>query len=87
MDTSRVLSSASSSASPATSAFTIPGAPGTSSSEMMGFIRDEISGLESCLVHTMLRQVSDAVQAQLSQAISQVSISPQAVPSTSAWAP
>ncbi|MQM12411.1 hypothetical protein Taro_045329 [Colocasia esculenta] len=71
MDTSRVLSSASSSGSQGTSAFTKPGSLGTSPSEMMGFIRDEIFGLESRLVHTMHTQVSDAVQAQLSQAISQ----------------
>ncbi|MQM18724.1 hypothetical protein Taro_051719 [Colocasia esculenta] len=38
MDTSRVLSGTSSSASHAASAFTTPGAPGTSPSEMMGFI-------------------------------------------------
>ncbi|MQL96200.1 hypothetical protein Taro_028877 [Colocasia esculenta] len=38
MDTSRVLSSASSLASQTTSAFTTPGAPGTSPSEIMGFI-------------------------------------------------
>ncbi|MQL88412.1 hypothetical protein Taro_020974 [Colocasia esculenta] len=50
----------------ATSAFTTPGAPGTAFSEVMGFIRDEISGLESRLVHTMHIQVSDTVQAQLS---------------------
>ncbi|MQM20655.1 hypothetical protein Taro_053680 [Colocasia esculenta] len=91
VDTSRVLSGASISASQATSAFTTPGASGTSPSEMMGFIRDEISGLESRLVHTMHTQVSDAVQAQLSQAISQalfqVSIPPQAAPSTLARAP
>ncbi|MQL79881.1 hypothetical protein Taro_012323 [Colocasia esculenta] len=92
IDTSRVLSGASSSGSQATSAFTTPGAPGTSLSEMMGFIQDEISGLESRLVHTMYTQVSNTVQAQLSQDISQaisqalslVSIPPQAVPSTSA---
>ncbi|MQL76998.1 hypothetical protein Taro_009389 [Colocasia esculenta] len=71
MDTSRVLSGASSSASQPTSAFPTPGAPGTSPSVMMGFIRDEISSLESRLAHTMQTQVSDAVQAQLSQAISQ----------------
>ncbi|MQM05603.1 hypothetical protein Taro_038416 [Colocasia esculenta] len=73
MDTSRVLSGASSSASQ-TSAFTTTGAPGTSPSEMMGFIRDEISSLESRLaetmeshiVHTIQTQVSDAVQSQLS---------------------
>ncbi|MQL79502.1 hypothetical protein Taro_011938 [Colocasia esculenta] len=78
MDTSRVLSGGSSSSSQ-TSAFTTPGAPGTSPSEMMGFIVDMISSLESRLaqtmesrlVHTMQMQVSDAVQAQLSQAISQ----------------
>ncbi|MQM14267.1 hypothetical protein Taro_047198 [Colocasia esculenta] len=84
MDTSRVLSGTSSSASQ-TSAFTTASAPGTSPSEMMGFIRDEISGLESRLVEamesclaltmeshivlTIRTQVSDAVQA-LSQAIS-----------------
>ncbi|MQL87583.1 hypothetical protein Taro_020129, partial [Colocasia esculenta] len=71
MDTSSVLSGASSLGSLATSAFTTPGALGTSPSEMMGFLRDEISGLESRLVHTMHTQVSDAVQALLSQAISQ----------------
>ncbi|MQL94326.1 hypothetical protein Taro_026981 [Colocasia esculenta] len=38
MDTSRVLSGASNSGSQATSAFTTPGTPGTSPSEMMGFI-------------------------------------------------
>ncbi|MQM00538.1 hypothetical protein Taro_033273 [Colocasia esculenta] len=69
MDTSRVLSCALSSASQ-TSALTKPGAPGTPS-EMMGFIRDEISGLESRLAQTMQMQVSDAVQGQLSQALSQ----------------
>ncbi|MQM20877.1 hypothetical protein Taro_053908 [Colocasia esculenta] len=52
IDTSRVLSGASSSASQ-TSAFTTAGAPGTSPSEMMGFIRDEIFGLESRLAETM----------------------------------
>ncbi|MQL95576.1 hypothetical protein Taro_028245 [Colocasia esculenta] len=73
---------------PETSAFTTAGAPGTSPSEMMGFIRDEISGLESRLaktmesrlaqtmesrlVHMIQTQVSDAIQAQLSQALSQV---------------
>ncbi|MQM22781.1 hypothetical protein Taro_055838, partial [Colocasia esculenta] len=98
MDTSRVLSGTSSSASH-TSAFTTAGAPGTSPSEMRGFIRDEIFGLESRLaqtmesrlVHTIHTHVSDAVQAQLSQAISQalsqVSIPPQAAPSTSTRAP
>ncbi|MQL86726.1 hypothetical protein Taro_019262, partial [Colocasia esculenta] len=78
MDTSRVLSGALSSTSH-TSAFTIAGAPGTSPSEMTGFIRDEISSLESRLaqtmeshiVHTIQTQVSDAVQAQLSQALPQ----------------
>ncbi|MQL99800.1 hypothetical protein Taro_032528, partial [Colocasia esculenta] len=71
MDTSKVLSGASSSASQVTSAVTTPRAPGTSPSETMGFIRDETSGLESRLAHTKQTQVSDAVQAQLSQAISQ----------------
>ncbi|MQL98303.1 hypothetical protein Taro_031016 [Colocasia esculenta] len=73
MDTRRVLSGASSSASQ-TSAFTTAGAPGTSPSEMRGFIRDEISSLESRLaqtmesrlVHTIQAHVSDAFQAQLS---------------------
>ncbi|MQL92348.1 hypothetical protein Taro_024975 [Colocasia esculenta] len=52
IDTSRVLSSASSSGSQATSAFTTPSAP--------------ISApIKSRLVHTMHMQVSDAVQAQL----------------------
>ncbi|MQM10057.1 hypothetical protein Taro_042948 [Colocasia esculenta] len=69
MDTSKVLSSASSSSSQVTSAFTTPGAPGTSPSEMMGFIQDEITSLESRLIHTMHTQVSNAVQAQLSQAV------------------
>ncbi|MQL94631.1 hypothetical protein Taro_027293 [Colocasia esculenta] len=59
MDTSKVLSGASSSASQ-TSAFNTPSALGTPS-EMMGFIRDEISGLESRLAQTMQMQVSDAV--------------------------
>ncbi|MQL69121.1 hypothetical protein Taro_001419 [Colocasia esculenta] len=53
MDTSRVLSGASSSGSQMTSAFTTLDALGTSPSEMMAFIRDEISDLESRLVHTM----------------------------------
>ncbi|MQL92839.1 hypothetical protein Taro_025477 [Colocasia esculenta] len=86
MDTSRVLTGAPSSASQ-TSAFSTPaGAPGTSPSEMMGFIADTISGLESRLDETMetrlvqtmetrlvemQTQMSDAVQAQLSQALSQ----------------
>ncbi|MQL72355.1 hypothetical protein Taro_004690 [Colocasia esculenta] len=52
MDTSRVLSGGSSSSSQ-TSAFTTPGAPGTSPSEMMGFIVDTIFGLESRLAQTM----------------------------------
>ncbi|MQM10911.1 hypothetical protein Taro_043809 [Colocasia esculenta] len=86
MDTSRVLFGASSSASHATSAFTTPCAPSTSPNEMMDFIRDEIFGLESHLAHMMQMQVSDAVQAQLSQALSQVNIPPQAAPSTSALA-
>ncbi|MQM05576.1 hypothetical protein Taro_038393 [Colocasia esculenta] len=102
IDTSRVLSGASSSASQTSVFSTAAGALGTSPNEMMGFIADTISGLEShlaqmmetCLVQ-MQTQVSDAVQAQLSQALSlaishalsQVSIPPQAAPSTSAQAP
>ncbi|MQL72539.1 hypothetical protein Taro_004872 [Colocasia esculenta] len=68
MDMGRVLSDALSSASQ-TSAFTTPGAPGTPN-EMISFIRDEISGLESRLAQTMQMQMSDAIQAQLSQALS-----------------
>ncbi|MQL69329.1 hypothetical protein Taro_001592 [Colocasia esculenta] len=34
-------------------AFTTPSAPGIAPSEVMGFIQDEISGLEPCLVHMM----------------------------------
>ncbi|MQM03845.1 hypothetical protein Taro_036633, partial [Colocasia esculenta] len=102
MDTSKVLSGAASSASQ-TSAFSMGiGAPTTSPSDMMGFIADTISGLESHLDQTMetrlvqmQTQVTDALQAQLSQtlsqvislALSQVSIPPQAAPSTSAQAP
>ncbi|MQM18617.1 hypothetical protein Taro_051610 [Colocasia esculenta] len=49
IDMSRVLSGASSSASQ-TNAFNVGvGTPGTSPSDMMGFIADTISGLESCL--------------------------------------
>ncbi|MQM22913.1 hypothetical protein Taro_055972 [Colocasia esculenta] len=62
MDMSSVLSGASSSGSHATSAFTKLGAPSTSPSEVMGFIRDEISGLESRMFHTMHTQVSDAAR-------------------------
>ncbi|MQL77041.1 hypothetical protein Taro_009449 [Colocasia esculenta] len=69
MDTSRVFSSTSSSASH-TSAFTTVGAPGTSPSEMRGFIQDEISGLESRLAQTM-ESCLGTVQAQLSQALFQ----------------
>ncbi|MQL69402.1 hypothetical protein Taro_001685 [Colocasia esculenta] len=91
MDTSKVLSGTSSSSSQATSAFTTYGASGTTPSEVMGFIRDEISSLESRLVHTMHTHVSNAVQAQLSQALSlalfQANLPPQATPSTSAQAP
>ncbi|MQM15553.1 hypothetical protein Taro_048499 [Colocasia esculenta] len=61
MDMSRVLSGTSSLGSHVTSAFTTPGASGTSPSKMMGFIRDEISGLESRLVHTKHSQVCDVV--------------------------
>ncbi|MQM17808.1 hypothetical protein Taro_050784 [Colocasia esculenta] len=71
MDTSRVLSGSSSSTSQ-TSAFSTPaGALGTSPSEMMGFIEDTISAetMETRLVQ-MQTQMSDAVQAQFSQALS-----------------
>ncbi|MQL82236.1 hypothetical protein Taro_014703 [Colocasia esculenta] len=48
---------------PKTSAFTTPGALDTSPNEMMGFILDTISSLESRLAQTMQMQVSDTVQA------------------------
>ncbi|MQM04107.1 hypothetical protein Taro_036897 [Colocasia esculenta] len=90
MNMSRVLFVASSSGSQVTSAFTTPGAPGTAPSDVMGFIRDEISSFEFHLVHMMHAQVSDAIQVQLSQALSQAlshaffqaNIPPQAAPST-----
>ncbi|MQL76191.1 hypothetical protein Taro_008556 [Colocasia esculenta] len=81
MDTSRVLSGASSSASQ-TSAFTTPGAPGNTPSVMMGFNLDTIFGLVSRLAQTMKILVSNAVQA-----LSQAGNPPQAAPSTSARAP
>ncbi|MQL82562.1 hypothetical protein Taro_015044 [Colocasia esculenta] len=102
IDTSRVLSGASSSASQTNAFNPGVGTPGTYPSDMMGFITNMISGLESCLAQTMetrlvqmQMQVTDALQAQLSQtlsqvisqALSQVSIPPQAAPSTSAHAP
>ncbi|MQL86391.1 hypothetical protein Taro_018924, partial [Colocasia esculenta] len=94
MDTSRVFSGASSSASHTSAFSTQAGAPSTSPSEVMGFIADTISGLESRLAQTMetrlsqtmetrlaqtmethlvrmQTQMSDAVQAQLSQTLSQ----------------
>ncbi|MQM11409.1 hypothetical protein Taro_044313 [Colocasia esculenta] len=52
IDTSRVFSGTSSSASH-TSALTTVGAPGTSPNEMRGFIADTISGLESRLAQMM----------------------------------
>ncbi|MQM08402.1 hypothetical protein Taro_041258 [Colocasia esculenta] len=61
MDTSRVFSGTLSSASH-TSAFTTAGAPGTSPNEMRGFIRDEISSLESRLAQTMESRIG-AIQA------------------------
>ncbi|MQM11035.1 hypothetical protein Taro_043936 [Colocasia esculenta] len=78
IDMSRVFSGTSSSASH-TSAFTTVGGPGTSPSEMRGFITDTISGLESRLAQTMetrlvqmQTQVTDTLQTQLSQTLSQV---------------
>ncbi|MQM10088.1 hypothetical protein Taro_042977 [Colocasia esculenta] len=88
MDTSRVLSGTSSSASQTSAFNTRVGAPGTSPSDMMGFIANTISGLESHLAQTMetrlaqtmdtrlvqmQTQVTDALQAQLSQTLSQIS--------------
>ncbi|MQM00596.1 hypothetical protein Taro_033333 [Colocasia esculenta] len=78
MDTSRVFSGTSSSASH-TSAFITADAPGTSPSEMRGFIQDEISGLESRLAQTMESRLG-TVQTQLSQAISQA-LSQVSIPS------
>ncbi|MQL85758.1 hypothetical protein Taro_018278 [Colocasia esculenta] len=79
IDTSRVLSGGSSSVSQ-TSAFNAGvGTPGTSPSDMMRFIINTISGLESRLADSMethlaqmQMQVTDALQAQLSQTFSQV---------------
>ncbi|MQM08002.1 hypothetical protein Taro_040855 [Colocasia esculenta] len=68
MDMSRVFSGTSSSTSH-TSVFTTAGTPCASPSEMRGFIRDEISSLESRLAQTMESRLGD-VQAQLSQALS-----------------
>ncbi|MQM12060.1 hypothetical protein Taro_044974 [Colocasia esculenta] len=64
MDMSRVLFGASSSASQ-TSAFTTVGAPSTSPSEMMGFIRDEISGLESRLAETMESRLAQTMESRI----------------------
>ncbi|MQL90010.1 hypothetical protein Taro_022586 [Colocasia esculenta] len=79
MDTSKVLSGASISASQTRAFNTGVGAPGTSPSDMMGFITNTISGLESRIAQTMetrlvqiQTQVTDALQAQLSQSLSQV---------------
>ncbi|MQM09617.1 hypothetical protein Taro_042491 [Colocasia esculenta] len=81
MDMSRVLSGASSSASQTSAFNTGVGAPGTSPSDMLGFIANTIFGLESRLAQTMetrqaqtmdtrlvqmQTQVTDALQAQLS---------------------
>ncbi|MQM14692.1 hypothetical protein Taro_047630 [Colocasia esculenta] len=64
MDMSRVLSGGSSSSSQ-TSAFTTPGAPGTSPNEMMGFIVDTISGLESRLAQTMESRLAQTMETRL----------------------
>ncbi|MQL81858.1 hypothetical protein Taro_014329 [Colocasia esculenta] len=53
MDTSKVLSGASSSASQTSAFNTGVGAPGNSPSDMMGFITNTISGLESRIAQTM----------------------------------
>ncbi|MQL78422.1 hypothetical protein Taro_010856 [Colocasia esculenta] len=66
MDTSRVLYWGSSLSSQ-TSAFTTPGAPGTSPSEMMGFIVDTISGLESHLAQTMESHLAQTMETRLVQ--------------------
>ncbi|MQL88196.1 hypothetical protein Taro_020755 [Colocasia esculenta] len=67
MDTSGVLSGASSSASQ-TSAFTTPSAPGTPS-EMMDFILDTISSLESRLAQTMESRLAQMMQMQVSDVV------------------
>ncbi|MQL95366.1 hypothetical protein Taro_028032 [Colocasia esculenta] len=73
MDTSRVLSGTSSSASQTSSFSTPADALGTSPSEMMGFIVDMISGLESRLTQTMETCLAETVETRLVQMRTQVS--------------
>ncbi|MQL98967.1 hypothetical protein Taro_031688 [Colocasia esculenta] len=103
MDMSRVFYGTSTSASQTSAFSTPASAPDTSPSEMMGFIADTISGLEprlaqtmeTCLAEMMETRLVKTMEARLvqmqtqviSQALSQVSIPPQAAPLTSAKAP
>ncbi|MQM09282.1 hypothetical protein Taro_042151 [Colocasia esculenta] len=72
MNTSMVLSGASSSASQSSAFSTPAGAAGTSPSEMMGFIADTISGLESRLAQTMETRLAQTMETRLVQMQTQV---------------
>ncbi|MQM14942.1 hypothetical protein Taro_047877 [Colocasia esculenta] len=72
MDMSRVLSGASSSASQTSAFNTGVGAPGTSPSDMMGFIANTISGLESPLAQTMDTRLAQTMDTRLVQMQTQV---------------
>ncbi|MQM23501.1 hypothetical protein Taro_056566 [Colocasia esculenta] len=78
MDTSRVLSGASSSASQTSAFNTGVGAPGTSPSGMMGFITNTISGLESRLAQMMETRLTQTMDTRLVQMQTQVTDALQA---------
>ncbi|MQL82356.1 hypothetical protein Taro_014826 [Colocasia esculenta] len=85
IDTNRVLSGTSSSASH-TSAFTTVGAPGTSPNEMRGFFTDSISGLESRLAQTMeTRLVQMQTQNARADALAKLASSGDIAPSRSVF--
>ncbi|MQL73248.1 hypothetical protein Taro_005591 [Colocasia esculenta] len=65
MDTSKVFSDASSSASHTSAFSTQAGAPSTSPSEVMGFIADTISSLESRLAQTMETRLAEMMETRL----------------------
>ncbi|MQL78168.1 hypothetical protein Taro_010601 [Colocasia esculenta] len=65
MDTSRVFSGASSSASHTSAFSTQASTPSTSPSEVMGFIADTISGLESRLAQTMESRLVQTMETHL----------------------
>ncbi|MQL73031.1 hypothetical protein Taro_005363 [Colocasia esculenta] len=65
MDTSRVFSGASSSTSHTSAFSTQAGAPSTSPSEVMGFIADTISSLESRLAQTMETRMVQTLETRL----------------------